>query len=183
MIRGLATIGSPGRRQLSSRRERGFTIIELMTVMIVVAVLLAVAVPSYSVLVLRTKLKSYANEAVASVYLARSEAIKRNGLMRLCISTDGETCEGSGDWDRGWIVMDPNETVIRRQQSLAGGIVMFEQSSIHTITFQPSGVASTSATMTVCQETPASPVVEEREIRVLATGRPRISTTNSGCSP
>jgi type IV fimbrial biogenesis protein FimT len=169
---------------------RGFSLIELMVVLIVVAVLVAVAAPSYSVVVLRTKLKSYANSMVASVYLARSEAIKRNAPVRLCISNaDGDDCQGGGSWEEGWIVMDPNDTVIRHEQALSAGIVLFEASSIHTMSFQPTGVgmkflpSGNTPVMTICQQTPPSSIKEEREITVAATGRPRIITTNDGCSP
>ena len=40
-----------------------------------------------------------------AVHLARSEAIKRNGVVSLCPSTDGETVRAGGHpWRRGWIV-------------------------------------------------------------------------------
>ena len=157
-------------------RERGFTLIELMTVVVVVAVLLALAVPSYSVLSMRTKLKSYANELVASVYLARGEAIKRNAPMTLCISNaDGDACVASGDWDQGWIVINQAGDVIKWQQQLPSGIKVFELSSVNRMNFQPSGVLSTAATMTVCQNLP-SVGIEEREVTFSITGRQRVET-------
>lgn len=166
-----------------NRQQSGLTFIELMIVLIIVGALIAVAAPSYSILVQRTKLKAFANSMVASVYLARSEAIKRNVPVRLCASSDGSSCAGSGGWERGWVVMDPNDVVIRHRQSLTAGMVMYEQASVNTMTFQPSGVASTSAVITLCQQSPPPPVTEEREIRVSSTGRPRIITTTDGCSP
>jgi len=155
-------------------------LIELMTVLVIVAVLLIIAVPSYSVLSLRTKLKSYANELVASVYLARGEAIKRNAPMRMCISADGSTCVGGGDWEQGWIVMDQDDVVIRHQQALSSGIKIFELSSVDTMTFQPSGILNTPAIMTVCQDSP-SEGIEEREVSFSTTGRHTMKTTQAGC--
>lgn len=162
-------------------RSDGFTLIELMVVLVIIAVILVIAAPGYSVLTQRIKLKSYANEVVSSAYLARSEAIKRNAPMRLCTSTDGVSCTGGDDWERGWVVMDPNDTVIKRQQSLAGGIRLFDLSSvgIDTMTFQSSGVV-TPARFKLCQQTP-SVGVEEKRITISATGRPRIETTTDGC--
>ena len=160
--------------------QPGFTLIETMVVLVIVAVLLVVAMPGYSVLTLRTKLKSYANELVASIYLSRSEAIKRNAPMTLCTSTDGATCAGGGDWDEGWIVMDPNDLVIRQRQPVVGDIKLFGLSSINSLTFEPSGAASTPATFKICQQA-SSPLIEERRVTVSATGRPQVETTKNGC--
>ena len=164
------------------RRARGFTLVELMVVLVIVGVILVIAAPGFSTLTQRTRLKSYANEVVASIYLARSEAIKRNGQMTLCVSTDGANCTGGGDWEEGWIVVDPNDTVIKHQQSLAPGIILFELSSaaFTTMAFQPSGIVSTSAALKLCQQT-SSAGVEEKIVTVSATGKPRIQTTTAGC--
>lgn len=177
--------GSPLVRAGGYRRDGGFTLVELMVVLVIVAVLLLIALPSFSVLTQRTKLKSYANELVSSVYLARSEAIKRNAPMTMCITKlpyDG-TCAGAGDWDQGWAVMDPNDVVIKRQQSITSGIKVFGASSLHTMTFQPTGVTMANVgqkILTVCQQTPEVGI-EERKVTVSATGKPRIETTNAGC--
>ncbi len=167
---------------LAHDRARGFTLVELMIVLLIAAVLMFIAVPSYSVLALRTKLKSYTNELVSSVYLARGEAIKRNEPMRMCISTNGSTCVGGGEWDQGWIVMDQDDVVIKYQQALPPGMKIFEESSEHTITFQSSGILSPSVTMTICQASP-SEGIEEREVTFSTTARHRVKTTTDGCSP
>lgn len=160
--------------------KRGFSLIELMVVLIFVAVLLVVAMPSYNVLTLRTKLKSYTNELVASIYLARSEAIKRSAPMTLCISADGIACAGGGDWDAGWIVLDPNGVVIKHRQAFTGNIKLFELTSVERLNFQPSGVSTTPATFKICGQTP-EPGIEERRVTVSGTGRPRVETTETGC--
>jgi len=172
-----------------SQAVRGFSLIELMTVLGVVAILMVVAAPSYSVLMLRTKLKSYANDVVASAFLARSEAIKRNVPVRLCIAnTDGDDCVESGNWNQGWIVIDDSDTVIRRREASSGGIFLFELSSIHTVTFQPTGTASNSADITICRLAPDAGI-EERKVTISSTGRPRVETVREGeadfigCSP
>jgi type IV fimbrial biogenesis protein FimT len=172
----------PGIFKRGAASVRGFTLIELMIVLVIVAVFVMIAAPSYSTLTQRTRLKSYANEVVASAYLARSEAIKRNATMTLCASADGSTCDGGGDWEQGWIVMDSNDTVIKRQQSLASGMVLFHLSSatFNTMEFQSSGVVIPAATLKLCQETP-SVGVEEKLVTISVTGRPRIQTTRTGC--
>jgi type IV fimbrial biogenesis protein FimT len=161
---------------------RGFTLVEMMVVVAIVGVIMLVAAPAYTTLIERTRLKSYANELVSSAYLARSEAIKRNEIMTMCVSTDGASCTGGGEWEQGWIVMDPSNTVIKQQQALEAGIVLFELSSttFTNIQFQPSGIISTAASMKLCKKTPKEGI-EEKIVTVSATGKPRIQTTSNGC--
>jgi len=161
--------------------SHGFTLIELMIVVVIVGVIMLVAAPSYSTLIQRTRLKSFANEVVSSVYLARSEAIKRNATMTLCTSSDQETCTGGGQWEQGWVVLDPNDTVITSQQSLSTGLVLYnkDDAAFDTMTFQPSGLV-TPAVMKLCQQTPTVGI-EEKWIAISATGRTRVQTKTDGC--
>jgi type IV fimbrial biogenesis protein FimT len=101
--------------------------------------------------------------------------------MTLCISNAvGDACVTSGDWDQGWIVMEPGGDVIKWQEPLASGIKVFELSSVHTMNFQPSGIVSTPVTITVCQNFPDEGI-EERELMITTTGRHSVSTTTTGC--
>ncbi len=55
------------------------------------------------------RLTAETNKLVSSLYLARSEAVKRNLEVALCGSGDGEKC--TGEWNKGWIVIaDPADT-------------------------------------------------------------------------
>ena len=165
--------------RVSPRGALGFTLIELMIVLAIVAVVMAVAVPGFRNLSLSTRLKSYANEVVASVYLARGEAIKRSAAVRLCVSTDGIAC-ASGDWEQGWIVMALDGTVIKWQQASTDGYRL-TAGGVDTITFQPSGAVLPLATtiMRICRKTPTAGH-QERLVSVSATGRPNVSTSYDG---
>jgi type IV fimbrial biogenesis protein FimT len=167
------------------RVSKGFTLIELMITVTVLAVLVALAVPSFRDATLGTRLSSFANRFVASTYLAKSEAIKRNATLTMCVSTDGTNCV-SGGWEKGWI-LKTGSTIIFREQALPDGfkISMSDSggASIASITFKPSGLISAgSGTAKVCRAVP-QPGNQEREITLQATGRAYVSTTNtSTCS-
>jgi len=159
--------------------QQGFTLIELMITITVLGILLAVAVPSFTDAVLGSKLRSYANNFLASVYLARGEAIKRNSVVNLCASSNGTSC--TGDWEQGWIVLT-GTTVIQRQSALSSGMKMTESGGVSSINFQPTGVGVTPATLTVCRATP-SVGGQERVISISATGRASVAKTTTGSCP
>lgn len=174
-------------------RERGFTLVELMITIAVAAILLGIAVPSFNDVVLGNRLSSHANNLVASVNMARSEAIKRNIRVTLCASADGANCATSGGWEQGWIVQydadnnscnaaSPNWQVIHRQQAASGGLKITEAGSTRTLCFEPTGVGATSATLTVCRATPSAGG-QERVVSITATGRASVKKTTAGsCS-
>ena len=84
-------------------RTRGFTIIELMTVVAVLGVALAIGVPSMSSFLLNNRLVSHLNSLSSTLTLARSEAVKRNQWTVVCGSSNGTTCVTDGKWETGWI--------------------------------------------------------------------------------
>jgi type IV fimbrial biogenesis protein FimT len=186
--------------QCRARRAAGFTLIELMIVLVILAAVLVIGLPSFSSAALVSRLKSYANEMVASVYLARSEAIKRNTATTLCMSADGNACTTSGDWEQGWIVVvDPNDptTVLRYYEPLSGDYKLTgyidpndpTSTAFQSMVFDPSGVGVAVdgvvriGTMNLCRLNP-SPGHQERKVTVSATGRTRVTTTEEGvCTP
>ncbi|MDH3993650.1 MAG: GspH/FimT family pseudopilin [Gammaproteobacteria bacterium] len=173
----MAAANSKGRR-----RAGGFTIIELMVVLAIVAAVLVLVPPGMAQLALTTNLKSYSHEMLTSLHLTRSEAIKRNVPVTLCVSTDGTSCAGAGSWAQGWIILAPDGTVIRRQQAIPDGFRMTGSTGgagDQPMVFQPSGTASTSSNITVCRQVPAVGN-QERVVRLTATGRARVTTTRTG---
>jgi type IV fimbrial biogenesis protein FimT len=172
-------------------RIRGFTLVELMITITVMAILLGVAVPSFNDALLGSKLGSYANRIVASANLARSEAIKRNSPITLCVSTNGTGCT-SGGWQSGWLVgceTDDNVAcksggtdwlVLHREQAVAGGVRITETgSALTSIAFQPTGVGAAGATLKICRATPSAGT-QERVVTITATGRASVAKTTAG---
>lgn len=87
-------------------RSSGFTAIELLVVIAIVAVLAGLASPSFGPLIERWRVRQAAEDLQATLYLARSEAVKRGGniVVRKLPNADGCTTSGSTQWACGWFV-------------------------------------------------------------------------------
>ncbi|MBP6058797.1 MAG: GspH/FimT family pseudopilin [Nitrosomonas sp.] len=115
---------------LKEFNQQGFTLIELLVTLSVASILLSVAVPSYRTFVQDSLLITQSNSFVATIALAKSEAIKRSSRVTICPSTNGTSCTGGTVWSNGWLVFaDPNnpgvvdagEQIIQVNMALSGG--------------------------------------------------------------
>lgn len=155
--------------------ECGFTLIELMVTVAVLAILLTIAIPNYQMFVMNSRMASQTNDLITALSLARSEAVKRAANVTVCASSDGATC--TGGWDDGWIVRDAAGTPLRVQQALGGASTLTGGADVaSTIIFTASGrttipvtATTPSTTLTLCPPTPAS--VQGRAIQIERTGR------------
>lgn len=85
-------------------KNYGFTLLEAMISLAVAAILTVMVMPAFkSIITSSTKLTDTDNFLI-SLSLARSEAIKRKQRVVLCKSSDGSTCNKTGDWTQGWVV-------------------------------------------------------------------------------
>jgi type IV fimbrial biogenesis protein FimT len=133
------------------KRQTGFTTVELLVTMVVIAILLAIGVPSYKYMTNSSRMSSEINGLLGDLQYARSEAIREGQTVSLCVSSDGVTCSGSTSWQKGWIVFpDPNRTdtpaagSTLRQQSAFTGITpdtLTSSTAISAVSFNRDGFA------------------------------------------
>lgn len=71
--------------------RRGFTLIELMIVIVVLAIVTLVAGPSLTEVLAKNTVKGAANEAFADLHYARSESVQRNAAVNVAFSSSGYT--------------------------------------------------------------------------------------------
>jgi len=86
----------PMRTRCASRAARGFTLVEMMTVVSILAVMLGILAPSFSGFLASQQAKSLTYDLTGDLMLARNEALKRNVTVSISRS-------GSG-WEQGWTV-------------------------------------------------------------------------------
>lgn len=89
----------------------GFSLVELMIVLAIIAIGAAIAVPSYQNNVDSTRKTSAANNLLGALQFARSEAVIRRKDIKICASAGGTSCSGT-NWSAGGVVLD-GTTVIR----------------------------------------------------------------------
>ncbi|WP_058835266.1 GspH/FimT family pseudopilin [Luteimonas abyssi] len=82
--------------------ERGFTLVELMVTIAILAIVIAIAFPNFEGTMRSNRVATTTNELIASLSLARVEALRSPGGAGICASADGTAC--SGTWNDGWLV-------------------------------------------------------------------------------
>lgn len=89
----------------ASKKTQGFTLIELMVTLAILAILAMVALPSFRDTIRRNEVNTASNALLAGISYARSEAIDRGQVVTMCPSTDGTTCATSSTaWGTGWMI-------------------------------------------------------------------------------
>ena len=174
----------------------GFTLIELMAVIVLAAILATLAAPAMSGMINSMRLTAAVNTLFSSLLLARSEAIKRNARAVLCKSASGNACITTGGWEQGWIVFhdannngrrDAGEVIVSVEPAMRSPVRLNGNSPFASyVSFTPTGQtayasgAFQAGTLTVCVE--SSETLEARQIVISSSGRPRtVRTTVAQC--
>ena len=91
---------------------RGFTLLELMITVAVLAIMVGIGVPSYQDLMRRNRLAAQTNQLIGVLAFARSEAVKRGVRVTICPANDAvnqDACSDDGNWAaNGLIVFTDN---------------------------------------------------------------------------
>jgi type IV fimbrial biogenesis protein FimT len=158
------------------QRNRGFTLIELMIVVGMVALLVAIASPSFNDATRSNRLDAAVLELKAAINLARSEAVKRSGFVLVEPIT-------SGAWDKGVRVRaDANgdlsltaaadDVIAREYAPLRSVSVTPSAGATQALVFDPNGAHVDLAA------SPAARVPRETKIALALDSTPRCLTVN-----
>ena len=165
----LARAPSPDRSSAAPEtlptRERGVAIVEMTFVMIVVAVLAAVSVPSVVNFLVAERLRSAGTDLVASLQVARTEAMRRNGSVTVRPVADG--------WTTGWVVAPALGDPIERRNALGKRVVVARAPA--AVVFGPNGrLDRDGVALFQFSDAEATPGISPRCVIVDASGDPRV---------
>ncbi|WP_140632787.1 GspH/FimT family pseudopilin [Methylibium rhizosphaerae] len=110
---------------------RGFTLIELMVVVALAAIVGSIAAPSFRELTINSRTRSAASALHESLWLARSEAIKRNKPVTFTLTT----------LESGWTItpVDDPDRVLRRQDGMQNLELHFNRGTSATFEYNSQG--------------------------------------------
>ena len=137
------------------RRIYGFTLIELMVVLIIVASVMVLSAPMANML-RENKAGSISYEFVSALNYARSEAIKRGNHVTVCRTISGTRCEGGADvdgqkdWSNGWIIFSDlngngrfnttQDEILSVRSQLANGYTLRSNAKVR-VTYKAIGIS------------------------------------------
>ncbi len=179
-----------------TKAHTGFTLIEMMLTVLLLAVVFAIGIPGFQNSARNARMTSSVNELITAMQLARSEAVKRRGPVVLCVGvadgTPDEGCDVSGSWADGWIVFadadnsgtltDGDEVVLRRGALTETGTIQTLTATTDqiadAIVYDPSGFprpyadGTSGGVILFCDDRASDAVA--RVIGVSQTGRPAV---------
>ena len=133
-----------------ARGDAGFTVIEILVTVAIVAILLALAGPSFRYVTTANRASSEINALLGDMQFARAEAIREGQPVTVCATTDGVACAGAGvAWNGGWFVFsDPGNTgvmpagaALKFQKAFSSQDSLQADQGINLVTFSRDGFA------------------------------------------
>lgn len=88
-------------------RVKGFTLVELMVVVVIMGIIFMVALPGFTVLIQDFRTGAQVNDFVSALAQARSEAVKRG--INVTVASSG------GDFLDGWTVTGAGEVFLEHE--------------------------------------------------------------------
>jgi len=165
-------------------RTAGYTALELLITTLIGALLLTVAAPAFTTIVLDSRQTTAVNRIVHGMHVARHEALKSDVDVVMCRSTSGRQCVDAGTWDAGLIVfvnrdrdspprVDAGEPILQVEPGLTVNPILANRNAF---VFRPWGLRSVNGTLTFCDRRGTARAMA---VVVSYTGRPRATSASA----
>lgn len=135
-------------------QQQGFTALELIITLAIIAILLAMGVPAIQNYAWNLRMKTAMDTLQSDLNLARGHAISHNSKTVICPASGDQECSGQAVWQEGWIVFtdingDRNKQASEPLLKYAGALARLNINSSSSRTylrFFPNGTAPGSNT-------------------------------------
>jgi len=170
---------------MKKHQRQGFTALELIVTMSIIAILLATGVPAFKNYSWNLRMKTAMDMLQTDLNFARGLAVSHNIQTIICPATDSNDCSGQPTWQDGWIVFTDLNADRQRQEGetllkQATAVAMLNISSSvsrSNLRFYPNGSApGSNTTILFCDNRGAA---FAGTITVSNSGRIRIRTNGS----
>jgi type IV fimbrial biogenesis protein FimT len=187
---------------LMRKHSSGFTVVELIVALAVVAILATAALPAMGGLISRNKVASEVNRLASDLLFARNSAVTRGRVVTVCRSGDQTACLSSpsaaGRLDAGWMTYTADEPLENFDGALGEVLKVGEKVSETIeirvlgnqapdyISFLPSGriegASPGNIVITICKDGQSTDQVTGRRVTLSTSGRPSLSEIAAGQS-
>ena len=170
-------------------RHSGFTLLELLVALGIVAIILGLGNPSLRALVMDNRRTQTVNSLVHSLHLARTSAIRNGHEVAVCPRGGGDLCSGDpAGWAQGWLVFvnsdgdqpavrDSDELLLLRREPTPDAQIFSNRRAFH---YRPFNRRSTTGTLIYCDSRGNDAA---RAVVVSYTGRPRVTDRSASGEP
>lgn len=145
------------------RKQHGATLIEQIMVLVIIAVLTGVAIPSLEQLLSRNQLQGAQTDFIVALQHARETAVVTGKHTVFCPTRNGSSCSDETRWDNGWLLghdadrnNQPDHGALYTGAGYAGKLTIRSSNGRHFVRFRPDGSASGSnITLLFCERSSA----------------------------
>jgi type IV fimbrial biogenesis protein FimT len=178
------------------KQVQGFTLMELMVTVVILAIIAAFAAPSYNNLVRQTNIDSNTTKIRGALTYARSESANLSSTVTVCSTTNFTSCDGDENWQSGWVVFldldgdglfdddadsdlcetNVDDCILRVWEALPPGAVLAETNGESFVTFNEQGAVVTGKPFNLELAIGDCGVAELRTLTLNPIGRLQVST-------